>query len=70
MTEADLQITAEDEIEWAKDDHATNPAPFAKCPDCQLFSAYPWQKVFGTQNGTIYAWGGVCKTHGAWRDGS
>lgn len=64
-------LTPEEEIEETKRTHERWPAKgAARCPECNLFSAYPWEQEFGTQNGTQYVWGGVCKTHGAWREGS
>lgn len=67
---AELQMTLDDEIEWMKGEHQAHPARYANCPDCNRFSRYPWEKEYGTQDGTIYEWGGVCAEHGPWRDGS
>ena len=66
----EYEMSEDDEIEWAKEQHDTHPAPFALCPDCQKFSRHPWATTFSTQDGTQYAWGGVCAEHGPWRDGS
>ena len=59
-----------EEIAFARELHDRHPAPWTRCPDCHRFSAHPWEQSFGTQNGTTYAWGGVCRRHGPWREGS
>lgn len=38
------------------------------CPECGKFSRDSWSETYGTQNGTIYECGGICPTHGDWRD--
>lgn len=40
------------------------------CPDCGRFCSESWSRHWSTQDGTIYGWGGVCKVHGEWRDGT
>jgi len=67
---ANMQTNEADDIEWARGEHAASPAPFAQCPECYRFSRYPWQRVYGTQNGTDYVTGGYCAEHGAWSEGS
>jgi len=39
-------------------------------PECGWFLAQPWHRTYGTQNGTIHEWGGICKRHGEVRDGT
>lgn len=68
MADLDWGYSEADEIENAKWNHAHYPARFAACPECNLFSAHPWQTSFGTQNGTTWAWGSVCKEHGPWTE--
>ncbi|WP_315107031.1 hypothetical protein [uncultured Microbacterium sp.] len=68
LDELDWGTTEEDDIECARENHARYPAPYALCPECYRFSAHPWETTFGTQNGTMWAWGGVCKVHGAWTE--
>lgn len=38
------------------------------CPDCGRFSRDSWEQTHGTQNGTIYEWGGICIKHGEWME--
>lgn len=66
LGEIDWGMSEEDEIACARYNHSHWPARFTQCPDCNLFSAHPWEQSFGTQDGTMWAWGGVCKTHGPW----
>ena len=66
--EQHLEPTEQDRAEWARELHARKPAKFAQCPDCNLFSAAPWRDLHQTQDGNIYTWGGICKTHGAWSE--
>lgn len=68
LDEIDWGMSEEDEIACAQHNHSHWPARFTQCPDCNLFSAYPWEQSFGTQDGTMWAWGGVCKTHGPWTE--
>lgn len=39
-------------------------------PQCGWFLAQPWEETYSTQEGTQYAWGGVCKRHGEVKDGT
>ncbi|WNM25254.1 hypothetical protein [Demequina capsici] len=39
-------------------------------PECGWFLAQPWAEIYNTQDGTKYAWGGICKRHGEVSDGS
>lgn len=38
------------------------------CPHCGRFSRESWDHASGTQNGTVYTWGGICLIHGEWED--
>ena len=41
------------------------------CPDCGRFSAESWStELTSTENGWWQEWGGVCKVHGRWSDGT
>ncbi len=58
------------ETDWFRAEHSFSPAPFARCPDCGRFSRYPWQRTYATENGTDHVIAGICRDHGAWREGS
>lgn len=63
-----MEVSEEDLVEEARWNHEHHPTKKVTCPECGAYSRYPWEKTFGTQNGTIYVWGGVCKRHGPWSD--
>lgn len=63
-----MEITDEQLIEEARWNHEHHGVPSARCPKCNRFSRHPWEKIFGTQDGTVYVWGGVCKVHGPWSE--